>query len=129
MKRIVSVALALVMLATLCLSVSANESTDYTYEYGLKTIVFESDTPFTEAECRHIAEHLAYGDDGVSARGFNILCLFGHKYTVGYTTVITHCVNSTAPRCKEEYCEVGTCSRCGDIYTKVLTFQYINCCP
>ena len=131
MKRLISIAITILMLASLCLSASANEITGHTYDYdfGEKTVIFESDTPFSEEERQHIAEHLVYGDDEISTYGFNFLCLFGHNYEVGYVTTITHCVSATQPRCLKEIFEIGECTRCGATYTEQITAAYITCCP
>ena len=59
----------------------------------------------------------------------NIICdLFGHSYTEETITTITHKVNATQPRCKQEVLKVKVCSRCSDTQIERMSFEFINCC-
>lgn len=129
MKKIISTLLALVIVTSFCLSVSSTGAADHTDHTAEKEIIFGEECPFNEDERQIIIERLTDGDNGISTQGFSFLCLFGHDYKVGVVTTITHCVNSTQPRCLEEVFEIGECTRCGKTYQEVIRYSYIVCCP
>ena len=113
-----------------CISVSAQETTDFTYVYENKTIIFDDNTTLSIEQQQKIADRLANGADGVST--YNLWCtLWGHKYdTTEGATVIQHEVNPTAPRCLKEYFLVHICSRCEESgQIESLGSEYIFCCP
>ncbi len=127
MKKLISLILAILLITTLCFSTSATNETDYTYNFGEKTIVFNSSTTFTKAQREKIANIL--NGTGNETEVANLLCIFGHNYNVDHVTTITHCASATAPRCLEEIYEVSVCTRCNQTITEKITSSYIYCCP
>ncbi len=70
-----------------------------------------------------------YGEDETkfSARGLTCT-LFGHKLETGTTSVVTHKVSSTAPRCLRETFDYEICSRCDYSDYTLIGSVYIYCC-
>ena len=80
-----------------------------------------------EARERVIAHFYGEEENVIGARG--ITCtLFGHKLETGTTSVVTHKVSSTAPRCLRETYDYEICSRCDYSEYTFLYSEYIYCC-
>lgn len=128
MRKVLSIIMLSLIVLSAALSVGADIITGLTHEYGYKTIVFSENTSFTAEQQEYIADMLINGENE-SATPYNILCLFGHNYTVETVTSVTHCVRTSQPRCLKETLEVGVCTRCGHTYSNLITSGYIGCCP
>lgn len=134
MKKIISITLTVLLLASLCLQPVFAEEDDYIIiEYGNTTVYFKADTAFTAEEREMIAhvlageeqQHVHDGDDSD-----NIICdIFGHKTTTEEVTAVQHCVLPTPPRCRQEIYDVTTCSRCDYADYQLLSTSYIDCHP
>jgi len=129
MKRFVAILITITMILALPNTTYAAQTLTTQYSINNVTILFSNDTTFSETERQQIINKLVLGETDELTAKFNILCLFGHKYEVGYVTTITHRVSATNPRCLCEYFEIGVCQRCNDSYTQRIGYEYIPCCP
>ena len=126
MKKIIICLVALTLISVMSISAFAATGDTYTYEFGNKTVVFNSDTIFEESERVQIAQSLA--DDTTAPSTCGILCLFGHDYEAENVATITHCVYDTQPKCLKEIFEVKKCTRCDYTESELLSSAYIVCC-
>ena len=128
MKRILPFLLTIALILSISISAFAIDPETYVYEHDNVTIIFDEDTPFSSSVREHIVESLSHDDDNIVPCG--LMCtLFGHNYTYGVITTITHEVSDTQPKCLKEIFEVGECSRCGNVITTLISMEYIVCCP
>ena len=129
MKKTLLFALVLALTLSFCVRISATNNMTNAITINNVDVVFDTNSSLTEAEKQLIAEHIVYGVSDVQTYG--LICnLFGHKTTTEIVTTITHCVNSTVPRCLEEDWELIICSRCESIVEETrLAYSYRNCCP
>lgn len=128
MKKVISIALATILILCVCISSSANQSFGNVYEIENKTIIFDETSAFSVEEQQHIAELIANPENQVSTYGL-VCTLFGHKNTSETVVSITHCVNADDPRCLQELFAVTTCSRCDESTVERTGYSYITCCP
>ena len=125
MKRIISIVLLFLMGTSIALVANAYNK----YDDVNMTIVFMEDSEFNEKEKDLIRAKLFGIATGIGDCPDNIICdLFGHSYTEETITTITHKVNATQPRCKQEVLKVKVCSRCSDTQIERMSFEFINCC-
>lgn len=128
MKKFILFCMVTICTLCFCFHTLAIEPTSYVVTIDNVSVIFSTNSNLTENEKHLIAEHLIYGESDIQTYG--LLCnLFGHKNTTEIVTTITHCVNSTVPRCLEEYWEIQICSRCDNVESTVIDYNYINCCP
>ena len=132
MKKIISILMCTLMIMTsTCIRATATDSEENVYHYtidGTEYRVEFHDNNLTAEEQELVAAKLV-GADINAASPANILCdIFGHDYLYTTTTVTTHKVRTTAPRCKQETYKVTYCEDC-DYMQKTLTkTEYISCC-
>ena len=128
MKKFIVGLMALLLISTFALSAFAENAEIYTYKIDSVTVVFDETTPFNAATREAVAHKLVHGDDGAAT--YNIWCtLFGHDYITSGVTAITHCVESTQPRCLEEYFLVQACEDCDHVIVERTGYSFITCCP
>ena len=130
MKKTIICILTIILTLSSCINISAQETSNFIYNYGNITVIFDSDTTLSTEQQQHIANRLANGDDNTST--YNLWCnLWGHNYdTTEGATAITHEVSPTEPRCYKEYFIVYICSRCEESgQIESLGGEYIVCCP
>ena len=129
MKKILIVFIALLLVCSFTSPSFATAEEIYVYNLGTVTVIFDENDTWDAATREAIAHRLVYGDEDADTT-YNLLCnLFGHKYETKGVTAITHCVQSSQPRCLEEIFDLSLCSRCGDQVTERVGFCYIYCCP
>lgn len=127
MRKFICILLVIVCLTCLCTNTSAANKSSNVITIESVEVIFSEQSTLTHEQKYIVAEHLVYGIPDNQTYG--LLCnVFGHKYTTEYATTITHCVNSTAPRCLEEYWQIQTCSRCDNVEGIVMDSAYIDCC-
>ena len=128
MKKIISLALALLLSVSFCIAASAVD-VENTYFYGDVEVVFAEDSSFSEEMKQHIADYIVNGDDGATT--YNLMCtLFGHKETSEVVLTTSHKVRATNPRCLQQMWEIHACSRCNEALDQILLSEtYIDCCP
>ena len=128
MKKLITIFITVILMLSMCVSTYANENTSNVYTIGNKTVVFKEDSVFTMEKQYYIAELLVNPETEASSYG--LMCtLFGHKNTQEMVTTITHCVNSTSPRCMQENFLITTCSRCEETTVERVSYNFITCCP
>lgn len=92
-----------------------------------KNITIEFHNEISDNARDRVIAHFHGEEDMIAARG--ITCtLFGHKLETGSTSVVTHKVNSSAPRCLRETYNYEICSRCDYSEYTFLYSEYIYCC-
>lgn len=127
MKKILALSLALVLLASLCVSVSAETAENHIVHLEGVDVIFEETSSLSAEAKQRVAEQLVYGESSVTTYG--LMCtLFGHKTTTEIVTTISHRVNATSPRCLEETWQVVTCSRCDYTESTCIASSMIDCC-
>ena len=99
---------------------------DNTEHNDIITIEFHNEIS-VEAKERVIAHFHGEDENAVSARGLTCT-LLGHKLETGTTSVVTHKVSATAPRCLRETYDYEVCSRCDYTKDTHLYSEYIYCC-
>ena len=130
MKRILLVALVLIIISTFAISSSATSEETYIYNFDSITVIFDEQDTWAADVREAIAHRLVYGEDNNSSTTYNILCnLFGHKYETKTVTTVTHCVLNEQPRCLEEHFNISLCSRCDESLIERTGAFYITCCP
>ena len=127
MKKLTAILLAVLLIVfNLGINVSATDAGNNTVIVDNVTVIFENDSSFSDDEKQAIAQFLVNNTD---IQTYGLLCsIFGHDNTTEIAVTITHCVNSTAPRCLEECWQVTTCSRCNETESTRISYSYINCC-
>lgn len=133
MKRFITISLALALLVLSCLfTAAAEEEPDpIVVEYGTITVIFNGNTTLSEAQRLAVAQQLsgeAQTTIGEENHTHNVLCnIFGHKKVTETIVVVEHCVRAEAPRCRENYGTLTTCSRCDYSNFEVEVSTYIFC--
>lgn len=129
MKKTLTALLAIVIIASSLLSVSAESTMGNVYTFNGNTIEFSADSSFTVEEQVAIAQKVANGTNDSATTTYNLMCtLFGHKTTTESFTITKHLVRDEHPKCLESLQNVTTCSRCDYVSTEVISSYYINCC-
>lgn len=80
-----------------------------------------------EAREKVVAHFLGEDENVVNARGLTCT-LLGHKLETGTTSVVTHKVRTSTPRCLRETFDYEICSRCDYSEYTLLYDEYIYCC-
>lgn len=124
LKRFISCALALIIAVCSFYTIAF---ADNNVENGENITVEFHNEISNEAKERVIAHFCGEDENAVSTRGLTCT-LFGHKLETGSTSVVTHKVNSTAPRCLRETYNYEICSRCDYSEYTFLYSEYIYCC-
>lgn len=129
MKNLFILMMALLLICAFSVSSFAATEETYVYDMGSVTVIFEGNDTWDAATREAVAHRLVYGENDDSTT-YNLLCnLFGHKYETKGVTAITHCAQSSQPRCLEETFNISLCSRCDDQLTERTSYCYIYCCP
>lgn len=127
MKKIIALILVFVFaFSTMSITAYAEESKENTVTVNEVEFVFDADTT-EDFRSKFIAHYFSHGDEDAATYGL-ICTLFGHKIESTVSSVITHKVKSTDPRCLQERYNVETCSRCDYINKTLLSSYYISCC-
>lgn len=125
MKKISILIITTALLFCFCINTSADNEI---IKLDNVDVIFDATSDLSFEDKQIIAELLVRGNSDIQTYG--LICnIFGHKNTTEYVTTVTHCVNSTVPRCLEETWEIIVCSRCDNTETNRLGHAYINCCP
>lgn len=80
-----------------------------------------------EVKERVVAHFHGKDENIVHQRGLTCT-LFGHKLETGTTSVVTHKVRTSAPRCLRETFDYEICSRCDYSEYTLIGDEYISCC-
>lgn len=126
MKKVISLILSLCFILSLgVIPTSAEEAV----ETNDVTIIIHNEDISEETKEKLIAfySNSEIHDDTASTYGLTCT-LFGHKLESATTTVITHKVRSTAPRCQEKTYDYEACTRCDYENSTLIGTTYIYCC-
>lgn len=123
-RKMISLFLAVVFVACSFQTVAFAESKTYNCENI--TIEFHNEVS-NEVQERIVAHFHGEDENIVSPRGLTCT-LFGHKLETGTTSVVTHNVRTSAPRCLRETYDYEICSRCDYSEYTFLYSEYIYCC-
>ena len=130
MRKIVSIAIVIVITISSALSVHATQDSLITsyqyYDIGVE-VIFGDNSEFSSAQQQRIAEILATGTPPVQSRAW--CWLTGHDYVTDAVTVIRHEARTLNPRCAQEIYKVTTCNNCNYYEEELLSSSYIVCCP
>lgn len=124
LRRFFSFVLALII--AVCSFQTIAFAEDNTEHNDIITIEFHNEIS-AEAKERVIAHFHGEDENVASTRGLTCT-LFGHKLETGTTSVVTHKVSATAPRCLRETYDYEICSRCDYSNYTLIGSEYIYCC-
>lgn len=97
-------------------------------EETAENITIEFHNEVSDEVKERINAHFHGEDDGVASTRGLTCSIFGHKLETGSTSVVTHKVRSSAPRCLRETFNYEICSRCDYSKYTLLYSEYIYCC-
>ncbi|MBQ2880636.1 MAG: hypothetical protein IJE40_00050 [Clostridia bacterium] len=121
--------LFLIPLFCILFSLTCFAQAEYNYENEDTTVIFQTNSAFSDETKQYIADRLIYGkhDDDISTYAW--CWLTGHDKQTETVYVIKHKLFPTEPRCEETEYSVTTCSKC-DFYEEAeIASYYISCCP
>ena len=126
MKKIISLILSLCIILSLgVIPASAEEAV----ETNDVTIIIHNEDISEETKEKLIAFYSDPETQVNDATTYGLTCtLFGHKLESTVTTVITHKVRTTAPRCQEKTYTYEACTRCDYENSTLIGTTYIYCC-
>lgn len=124
-KKTISCILALVFALCSFQTVSFAESNNENSKKNI-TIEFHNDVS-NEVKERVVAHFHGEDENTVVSRGLTCT-LLGHKLETGTTSVVTHKVRTSTPRCLRETFDYEICSRCDYSKYTLLYDEYIYCC-
>lgn len=93
---------------------------------GQTDFIFENNTS-NDFQNSFIESYTNNCEDETTAYGLTCT-LFGHKLESAVVSTITHKVNSTDPRCLQEYYNHEACSRCDYSNSTLISQSFISCC-
>lgn len=126
MKKVISLILSLCFILSLgVIPASAEEAV----ETNDVTIIIHNEDISEETKEKLIAFYSDPETHDDTASTYGLTCtLFGHKLESTMTTVITHKVRTTAPRCQEKRYAYEACTRCDYENSTLASSSYIYCC-
>ena len=126
MKKIISLILSLCFILSLGVIPSSAEEAVETNDV---TIIIHNENISEETKEKLIAFYSNPEIHDNTASTYGLTCtLFGHKLESSMTTVITHKVRTTAPRCQEKSYNYESCTRCDYENSTLIGSTYIHCC-
>ena len=128
MKKVAVIFIVIILTIGATIGVSAESNAGNTYQIDNITVLFDTNSQFSEEQQEMIAQLLVNPEYGVSQA--NLICnIFGHKNTQEGVSTITHKVLAESPRCLEEFFAITICSRCNESTVERTGSRYISCCP
>lgn len=126
MKKIISLILSLCFILSLgVFPASAEEAV----ENNDVTIIIHNEDISEETKEKLIAFYSDPEAQANNATTYGLTCtLFGHDIESSMTTVITHKVRATTPRCQQKKYNYESCTRCDYENSTLLSTAYIDCC-
>ena len=122
--------LTLILCTILAMNCSAISVVEQSYDYLIGntqiTIEFASNSIFSDEKQQQIANHIIYGDDGVST--YALCWLTGHDYVYENVSLIEHKVYVLSPRCLKKTYSVETCSKCDHVEETLISHARYACC-
>lgn len=126
MKKVVALILSLCFILSLgVIPASAEEAV----ENNDVTIIIHNEDISEETKEKLIAFYSDPEAQANNATTYGLTCtLFGHDIESSMTTVITHKVRATTPRCQQKKYNYESCTRCDYENSTLLSTAYIDCC-
>lgn len=126
MKKVISLILSLCFILSLgVIPASAEEAV----ETNDVTIIIHNENISEETKEKLIAFYSDPESHNDTAATYGLTCtLFGHKLESTTTSVITHKVRTTVPRCQKKIYNYEACTRCDYENSTLLSTTYIDCC-
>ena len=126
MKKIISLILSLCFILSLgVIPASAEEAV----ENNDVTIIIHNENISEETKEKLIAFYSDPESHNDTAATYGLTCtLFGHKLESTTTSVITHKVRTTVPRCQKKTYNYEACTRCDYENSTLYSTTYIDCC-
>lgn len=126
MKKVISLILSLCFILSLgVIPASAKEAV----ETSDVTIIIHNENISEETKEKLIAFYSNPETHDDTASTYGLTCtLFGHDIESSMTTVITHKVRATTPRCQQKKYNYESCTRCDYENSTLLSTAYIDCC-
>ena len=121
--------LFLIPLFCILFSLTCFAQTEYNYENEDTTVIFQSNSSFSNETKQYIADRLIYGNNDDSISTYSWCWLTGHDKQTENAWKIEHKFRTTDPRCKKTTYMITTCTNCDFIEFTDLTYNYISCCP
>ena len=126
MKKVISIILSLCFILSLGVIPASAEEAVKTSDV---TIIIHNEDISEETKEKLIAFYSNPETHDDTASTYGLTCtLFGHKLESSMTTVITHKVRTTAPRCQEKRYNYESCTRCDYENSTLIGTTYIYCC-
>ncbi len=126
MKKLISLILSLCFILSLGVIPSSAEEAVETNDV---TIIIHNENISEETKEKLIAFYSDPEAQANDAATYGLTCtLFGHDIESSMTTVITHKVRTTAPRCQQKKYNYESCTRCDYENSTLANTTYINCC-
>lgn len=126
MKKVISLILSLCFILSLGVFPASAEEAVETSDV---TIIIHNEDISEETKEKLIA---FYSDPEAQANDtatYGLTCtLFGHKLESTTTSVITHKVRTTVPRCQKKTYNYEACTRCDYENSTLYSTTYIDCC-
>lgn len=128
MKNIIALIMSVILVfSVMSVSVYAEDAAEnIVVSVNGVDFIFDKDTS-EDFRNKFIENYFNPHEDGAEAYGLTCT-LLGHDIENSVSTVITHKVSSTAPRCLRETYSVDTCTRCDYSNATLLQRTYIYCC-
>ena len=128
MKKIIALIMSVMLVfSVMSVSVYAEDTADnVVVSVNGVDFIFDTDTS-EDFRNKFIADYFNPGEDGAEAYGLTCT-LLGHNIENSVSTVITHKVSSTSPRCLKEIYSVDPCTRCNYSDATLISSSYIVCC-
>lgn len=126
MKKVICLILSLCFILTLSvIPASAEEA----IENNDVTIIIHNENISEETKEKLIAFYSSPEAQANAATTYGLTCtLFGHKTESSTTTVVTHKVRTTVPRCLQQRYNYTSCTRCDYEESVLISSSYIDCC-
>ncbi len=126
MKKVISLILSLCFILSLgVIPASAEEAV----ENNDVTIIIHNEDISEETKEKLIAFYSDPESHNDTVATYGLTCtLFGHKLESTTTSVITHKVRTTVPRCQKKTYNYEACTRCDYENSTLLSTTYIDCC-
>ena len=126
MKKILSI---VILVSVLSFMVSAADKNTNVYEYYEQnlSVEFIENSAFSQDIRQMIADSIAYNTP--IPQTYSLCWLLGHDLYIEGVSAVYHKQSEYDPRCQFELYDVEKCRNCDYVYARLVSSQYISCCP
>lgn len=133
MKNIIRIITASLIISLLTISlIAADRITDSNKVIQEDiTIIYSDTTQLTTLQKEQISSYLVTGEQSKQMQAMGLLCtLLGHNMedTGEGIIKITHRAFATQPRCLKQTYAISSCTRCGELSSKLIGDVVMSCC-